>query len=76
MNIFLDQYLAYLSVEKNCSPNTIMDYKLELEKFYEYAITKINSLDEVNITIIRSYILYIKEKEISVITVSIKRLQY
>ena len=39
-----------------------MDYRLELEKFYKYVITKINSLDEANITIIRSYILDIKEK--------------
>jgi len=62
MDIYLGQYLAYLSVEKNCSPNTLMDYRLELEKFYKYVTTKTNSMDKVNITIIRSYILNIKEK--------------
>jgi site-specific recombinase XerD len=62
MDIYLDQYLAYLSVEKNCSANTLMDYRLELEKLYKYIITKTNSLNEVNITNIRSYILDIKEK--------------
>ena len=50
MNIFLDKYLAYLSVEKNCSPKTIIDYRLELEKFSEYIITEVRNLKEVSIS--------------------------
>ena len=61
MDNYLHQYLVYLAVEKNCSPNTIIDYRLELEKFYKYVIDQTSSLDEVNITLIRSYILHIKE---------------
>ena len=62
MESFLPQYLSYLSIEKNCSPLTTNDYRLELNKFSEYIITRVNDLDEVNITLIRSYIQTIKEK--------------
>ena len=62
MDQYLTQYLSYLSIEKNCSPLTINDYHLELEKFSEYIITITNDLDEVSITLIRSYIQMIKEK--------------
>ena len=61
MKNFLHQYLSYLSIEKNCSPLTINDYRLELDKFSEYIIKRTSDLNEVSITLIRSYVLYIKE---------------
>ncbi|MFC2159472.1 tyrosine-type recombinase/integrase, partial [Actinomycetota bacterium] len=62
MDHYLHQYLSYLSIEKNCSPLTINDYRLELEKFNEYIITKTTDLNELSITLIRSYIQAIKEE--------------
>ena len=62
MDIYLPQYLSYLSIEKNCSHLTVNDYRLELDKFNKYVITKVSNLNEVNITLIRSYIQTIKEK--------------
>ena len=62
MDHYLPQYLSYLSIEKNCSPLTINDYRLELEKFSEYIITRTSDLKEINITLIRSYIQSIKEE--------------
>ena len=62
MKSYLPQYISYLSIEKNCSPLIINDYRLELEKFSEYIITKIGDLDEVNISLVRSYIQKIKEE--------------
>ena len=62
MDHYLHQYLSYLSIEKNCSPLTVNDYRLELEKFSEYIITKVSDLNEANITLIRSYIQTIKEE--------------
>ena len=62
MDNYLSQYLAYLTVEKNCSPNTIIDYRLELEKVSEYIIKNGSNLSEVNISLIRSYIHHIKEE--------------
>jgi len=61
MKSYLPQYISYLSIEKNCSPLTTNDYRLELDKFSEYVITKVSNLNEVNITLIRSYIQCIKE---------------
>lgn len=62
MKSFLPQYLSYLSIEKNCSPATINDYSLELSKFSEYIITEVKGLDEVSISLVRSYIQKIKEE--------------
>ncbi len=62
MDHYLPQYLSYLSIEKNCSPLTVNDYRLELDKFSEYIITKASDLNEVNITLVRSYIQTIKEE--------------
>ncbi len=62
MDHYLPQYLSYLSIEKNCSPLTINDYRLELEKFSEYIIKRTSDLNEINITLIRSYIHTIKEE--------------
>ena len=62
MDYYLPQYLSYLSIEKNCSPLTINDYRLELEKFSEYIIKRTSDLNEINITLIRSYIHTIKEE--------------
>ncbi len=62
MDYYLPQYLSYLSIEKNCSPLTINDYRLELEKFSEYIIKRTSDLNEINITLIRSYIHTIKDE--------------
>ncbi len=62
MDHYLPQYLSYLSIEKNCSPLTINDYRLELEKFTEHIITRATDLNVVSITLIRSYIHTIKEE--------------
>ena len=62
MELYLPQYLSYLAIEKNCSPATISDYRLELSKFSEYIIKEVSDLNEINISLIRSYIQHIKEK--------------
>ena len=62
MDHYLPQYFSYLSIEKNCSPLTVNDYRLELDKFREYIIKRTSDLNDVNITLIRSYIQTIKEE--------------
>ena len=62
MKNYLPQYFSYLAIEKNCFPLTTSDYRLELEKFSEYIILKVDNLNEINISLIRSYIQTIKEE--------------
>ena len=62
MDNYLPQYISYLSIEKNCSLLTVNGYRLELRKFSEYIIKRTSDLNEINITLIRSYIHTIKEE--------------
>ena len=34
MNRYLEKFLSYLEVEKNYSPYTILNYKIDLEEFF------------------------------------------
>ncbi len=63
MQQHIDSYLLYLSIEKNCSPLTIKDYGLKLEKF-KYSLEKENvvSIELIDASFIRNYIYAIKEK--------------
>ena len=63
MQKYLDGFLSYLRIEKNCSPLTITDYRLELEKF-NYFLEKENlvSIELINNFLIRNYIYTIKEQ--------------
>lgn len=63
MQGYISNYLTYLRIEKNCSPLTITDYRLELEKFITF-LEKENlvSLELISHHIIRNYIYTIKAK--------------
>ena len=36
MNRFLEKYLSYLEIEKNYSPHTLLNYKIDLEEFFKF----------------------------------------
>ncbi len=53
---YLQKYLTYLRIEKNCSPLTLCCYGTELEKLLIYLKDKIGGLNDIKIDIIRDYI--------------------
>jgi site-specific recombinase XerD len=53
---YLQKYLTYLRIEKNCSPITLYCYRVELEKLLIYLKDRICGLNDVKIDIIRDYI--------------------
>jgi site-specific recombinase XerD len=53
---YLQKYLTYLKIEKNCSPLTLHCYRVELQKLLVYLNDKISVLNDVKIDLIREYI--------------------
>ena len=63
MQNYLNDYLSYLRIEKNCSPLTITDYRLEIEKFNNFfASENLFSIELISNGHIRNYIYTIKEQ--------------
>ncbi len=63
MKKLLDRYITYLRIERACSPYTILDYRLELEKFLLYLLkNNIEDIKNVTVSWIRDYIYHIKDQ--------------
>ena len=53
---YLQKYLTYLRIEKNCSPLTLSCYRVELKKFIIYLNGKIEQISDVKIDVLRDHI--------------------
>ena len=53
---YLQKYLTYLRIEKNCSPLTLGCYRVKLQKFIIYLNGKIAQINDVKIDLLRDYI--------------------
>jgi site-specific recombinase XerD len=53
---YLQKYLTYLQIEKNCSPTTLHCYRAELEKLLAYLDDKIANANDIKIDLLRDYI--------------------
>ena len=61
---FLEDFLSYLSFEKNYSVNTIKGYRKDLEEFLKFLETqKIESLDSLKPFHLRYYLLFLKREK-------------
>ncbi|MDP2939381.1 MAG: site-specific tyrosine recombinase XerD [Candidatus Omnitrophota bacterium] len=71
MKELLDEFINYLSVERGLSVNTLLAYKSDLNKYFDY-LTKQNifSLENVDKNRITSFLLMQKQKNMSVNSVS------
>lgn len=63
MKGLLSRYMTYLRIERACSPLTLVNYRLELEKFLLYLLRSgIEEIRDVTVSWIREYIYHIKDK--------------
>jgi len=63
MKGLLPRYMTYLRIERNSSPHTLANYRLELEKFLLYLLANnIEEIGSVTVSWIREYIYKIKEE--------------
>lgn len=58
----IDQFLEHLEIEKNCSKLTIRDYKHYLEIFYNWFSPTGKSIENLDLTTIRKYRIYLANR--------------
>jgi len=61
MNRYISKFIAYLEVEKNYSPHTILNYKSDLEEFALF-LEKI-SIEKVEYSHLRRFLAQLRAKE-------------
>lgn len=60
MNRYLDKFLSYLEIEKNYSPHTILNYRIDLDEFWQaLGDTPVEKIDYL---LLRKYLAEIKAK--------------
>lgn len=71
MKDYITDYLEYLKVVKHSSDNTILSYKRDLLKLYEYlSENKLDDLNAVTITELNNYTAFLKKNNMSTATIS------
>ncbi|MCX5710804.1 MAG: tyrosine recombinase XerC [Candidatus Omnitrophica bacterium] len=62
MDKYIEKFIRYLEIEKNYSPNTILNYKLDLADFAKFISE--SSIDKVDYLLLRKYLAVLKEKSL------------
>ncbi len=60
MNRFIEKFLAYLEIEKNYSPHTLLNYRIDLEIFF--AFIKDQTIERVDYFTCRRFLAHLKSK--------------
>jgi tyrosine recombinase XerC len=63
MEKYIDKFIRYLEIEKNYSPHTILNYKLDLSDFARFISE--SSIEKVDYLLLRKYLAVLKEKNLS-----------
>jgi len=62
MDKYIEKFMRYLEIEKNYSPHTILNYKVDLDDFNKFC-GGIN-LDKIDYLLLRKYLAVLKEKNL------------
>jgi len=62
MDKYIDRFIRYLEIEKNYSPHTILNYRLDLADFAKFISE--SSIDKVDYLLLRKYLAVLKEKNL------------
>ncbi|MFA5355808.1 MAG: tyrosine recombinase XerC [Candidatus Omnitrophota bacterium] len=63
MDRYIEKFIRYLQIEKNYSPHTIENYKLDLDDFKKFLGE--TALDKIDYLLLRKYLAILKEKNLS-----------
>jgi tyrosine recombinase XerC len=62
MHRYIDKFISYLEIEKNYSPYTLLNYRVDLEEFAQFV--KEEPLERIDYLVLRRHLAYIKTKEL------------
>ena len=60
MDKYIEKFARYLEIEKNYSPHTILNYKLDLQGFNKFVSG--TELEKIDYLTLRKYLAVLKEK--------------
>lgn len=61
MDRYLDKFLSYLEIEKNYSPHTLLNYRIDLEEFHTFLAQ--TPVEKVDFLTLRRYLAQLRTKE-------------
>lgn len=70
MDKYIDKFIRYLEIEKNYSPNTVINYRIDLRSFRDHAVGL--DLEKIDYLFLRKYLAILKEKNLSSRTIGRK----
>ncbi len=70
MNRYSVRFLLYLEAERNCSPHTLVNYKIDLKEFFECVGSK--NIETISYLDIRKFLASLREKKYSKSSISRK----
>ena len=66
MNRFRDQYLHFLSLEKNASPNTVASYRLDITRYLAFLESRqVADLTQVSSDLVAQFLINLREEKLS-----------
>lgn len=71
MNRYIDKFLSYLEIEKNYSNHTILNYRLDIEEFFQFAGSSV-TLQNIDYLLLRRFLAELRTKNHRPRTVSRK----
>lgn len=70
---YIDKFLNYLSIEKNYSPHTLINYRIDLKEFEEFLnISEAKDINEIDYFLLRKFLSFLSEKNFNKRTLSRK----
>ena len=61
MNRYIDKFILYLDTEKNYSPHTILNYKIDLKEFIQF--TDATPLEKIDYIVLRRFLAHLRTKQ-------------
>lgn len=67
---YIEDFIKYLKVQKNYSPNTILNYKKDLEEYYDFLNDSNYSFKEMDYKKCTNYLLFLEKKSLKKTSIS------
>jgi len=72
MQRYIDKYISYLEIEKNASPHTVLNYRIDLKELASFLEEKKTPLEKVNYLNLRQFLASLRTRHLKPRTISRK----
>ena len=68
MNRYIEKFISYIEIEKNYSPHTLLNYRIDLEEFAKFANVDVEKVDYL---LLRRYLAQLKTMNVYVENINV-----